>query len=146
NSSYIQTGLQSSLPTFLLFATLLFVPQVRLRVGQVKGILAARVPPARQSLAAAAGLVLACLFVVQLFSLNDQRNIGTAVAFGIIMLSLVLLTGYGGYVSLGQFAFVGVGAAVAAKMHTTSPLAILFAALIAAAVGAAVALPVLRLT
>ena len=43
-SAYIQTGLQSSLPTFLLFATVMFVPQVRLRVGQVKGILAANVP------------------------------------------------------------------------------------------------------
>jgi branched-chain amino acid transport system permease protein len=62
------------------------------------------------------------------------------------MLSLVLLTGYGGYVSLAQFTFVGVGAAVAAKMDTPSPVAILVAVLISAAVGALVALPVLRLT
>ena len=40
----IENGLQTSLPTVMLFAILIFVPQVRLRVGQVKGILAANVP------------------------------------------------------------------------------------------------------
>jgi branched-chain amino acid transport system permease protein len=62
------------------------------------------------------------------------------------MLSMVLLSGYGGYVSLAQYTFAGVGAAVVAKMDTTSPIALLAAVLIAAAVGAIVALPVLRLT
>jgi branched-chain amino acid transport system permease protein len=62
------------------------------------------------------------------------------------MLSLVLLTGYGGYVSLAQLSFVGVGATVVAKMHTSSPLALVVAVVAAAAVGALVALPVLRLT
>jgi branched-chain amino acid transport system permease protein len=71
---------------------------------------------------------------------------GEAVAYAIGMLSLVLLTGYGGYVSLAQLSFVGIGAAVVAKMSTSSPLAILLAVLISAAVGALVALPVLRLT
>ena len=41
---------------------------------------------------------------------------------------------------------MGIGAAVVAKMNTTSPLAVVAAVLIAAAVGALVALPVLRLT
>jgi branched-chain amino acid transport system permease protein len=62
------------------------------------------------------------------------------------MLSLVLLTGYGGYVSMAQLTFMGIGAAVVAKLNTTSPMAIVAAVLIAAAVGALVALPVLRLT
>jgi branched-chain amino acid transport system permease protein len=56
------------------------------------------------------------------------------------------LTGYGGYVSMAQLTFMGIGAAVVCKMNTTSPLAIVFAAVIAGAVGALVALPVLRLT
>jgi branched-chain amino acid transport system permease protein len=145
-SAYIQTGLQSSLPTFLLFVTLLFVPQVRLRVGQVRGILAARVPSARQSLVGAVAVVLGTLALLPLLGANDRVNYGTGLVFGIVMLSLVLLTGYGGYVSLGQFAFVGVGAAVVAKLDTSSPLALVLAMLIAAAVGGLVALPVLRLT
>jgi len=146
NSAYIQTGLQSSLPTFMLFATVLFVPQVRLRVGQVKGILAARVPSNRRALGAAAGLLVVSLLVLQILSPVNTTRFGLAAVLALVMLSLVLLTGYGGYVSLAQYTFVGVGAAVAAKMNTDSPLALLMAAVIAAAIGALVALPVIRLT
>lgn len=145
-SAYLQTGIQSSLPTFMLFGVVLFVPQVRLRVGQVKGIVAARVPPNRRSVVSGAGLIALSLLVLQFLSPVNTTRFGIAAVLAIVMLSLVLLTGYGGYVSLAQYTFVGVGAAVAAKMNTTSPLALVFAALIAAAVGAAVALPVLRLT
>jgi branched-chain amino acid transport system permease protein len=146
DSAYLQTGLQSALPTFMLFAIVLFVPQVRLRVGQVKGILAARVPSNRQAAAAGVGLLVVSLLVLQLLNPVNTIRFGLAAVLALVMLSLVLLTGYGGYVSLAQYTFVGVGAAVAAKMDTTSVLAPILAALIAAAVGAAVALPVIRLT
>ncbi|TAM91121.1 MAG: inner-membrane translocator [Jatrophihabitans sp.] len=142
----IQTGLQSSLPTFMLFAILIFVPQVRLRVGQVKGILAAAVPSQRRALSWSVVLVAAVLAVLPFLGPTNQLRLGTGLAYGIVMLSLMLLTGYGGYVSLAQFTFVGVGAAVVAKAGTSSPWALVVAALIAAAVGALVALPVLRLT
>lgn len=145
-SQLLENGLQSSLPTLMLFAILIFVPQVRLRVGQVKGILAANVPSGRRALVAALGLVVATLVVLPMLNTTNTQRFGIAITYAIVMLSLVLLTGYGGYVSLSQFTFVGVGAAVACKMDTSSPLAILMAVLIAAAVGALVALPVLRLT
>jgi branched-chain amino acid transport system permease protein len=124
----------------------LFVPQVRLRVGQVRGILAARVPSNRQAVVSGVGLIAVSLLVLQFLSPVNTSRFGLAAVLALVMLSLVLLTGYGGYVSLAQYTFVGVGAAVAAKMDTTSPFVLLFAALIAAGVGAAVALPVLRLT
>jgi branched-chain amino acid transport system permease protein len=146
SSAYLQTGLQSSLPTFMLFAIVLFVPQVRLRVGQVKGILAARVPSNRRAGAAGIGLLVVSLLVLQVLSPVNTIRFGLAAVLALVMLSLVLLTGYGGYVSLAQYTFVGVGAAVAAKMDTASVLAPLLAAVIAAAVGAVVALPVIRLT
>ena len=145
-SAYLQTGLQSALPTFMLFAIVLFVPQVRLRVGQVKGILAARVPSTGRAASAGIGLLVISLLLLQLLSPVNTIRFGLAAVLALVMLSLVLLTGYGGYVSLAQYTFVGVGAAVAAKMDTTSVLAPLLAAIIAAAVGAAVALPVIRLT
>jgi branched-chain amino acid transport system permease protein len=145
-SQLLETGLQFALPTLMLFLILIFVPEVRLRVGQVKGILAANVPSGRRALAWAGVLILATIAALQVLSPTHKLNFGDAVIFSITMLSLVLLTGYGGFVSLSQFTFVGVGAAVACKMNTTSPLAILAAVLITAAVGAAVALPVLRLT
>jgi branched-chain amino acid transport system permease protein len=145
-SAYVQTGLQSSLPTFLLFAVVIFIPQVRLRVGQVKGILAANVPSVRTAAMWSAVLLALVLAVLPLLGINNKQNLGDALVFGILMLSLVLLTGYGGYVSLCQLTFFGVGVTIAAKWSTTSPLIILFAMLVTAAVGALVALPVLRLT
>jgi branched-chain amino acid transport system permease protein len=63
-----------------------------------------------------------------------------------VMLSLVLLTGYGGHVSLAQFTFAGVGALAYAKLDQPNLYGLLLSALIAAGVGALVALPVLRLT
>jgi branched-chain amino acid transport system permease protein len=140
------TGFQSSLPTILLFLVVIFVPQVQLRVGQIKGILAAPVPTLNRSLATGVALIAAVVIVTPMLSAVNTQRFGLAIAWAIAMLSLVLLTGYGGYVSLAQLAFMGIGAAVVAKMDTTSPLAVLLAVLIAAAVGALVALPVLRLT
>jgi branched-chain amino acid transport system permease protein len=140
------SGVQAAMPTILLFVVLIFVPQVRLRVGQIKGILAAPVPTARRSiLVGTAALIAALVFVPGLSETNTQRA-GLALAYAMVMLSLVLLTGYGGYVSLAQLAFMGIGAVVVCKMNTTSPFAVILAALTAAAVGALVALPVLRLT
>jgi branched-chain amino acid transport system permease protein len=139
-------GFQASLPTFLLFVVLIFVPQVRLRVGQIKGILSAPVPSASRVLQVGAGLIVVIIAVTPMLSATNVQRLGLALAYAMVMLSLVLLTGYGGYVSLAQFAFMGIGAAVVCKMDTTSPLAVIFAVLIAAGVGAVVALPVLRLT
>jgi branched-chain amino acid transport system permease protein len=145
-TSQLLDGLQASLPTFLLFVVLIFVPQVRLRVGQIKGILSAPVPSRARALQAGGVLVVAVFAAMPLLSATNSQRVGYALAYAIVMLSLVLLTGYGGYVSLAQLSFMGIGAAVVAKMHTSSPFAILLAVLIAAAVGALVALPVLRLT
>ena len=139
-------GIRDALPTIVLFIVLIFLPQVRLRVGQIKGVLAAPVPTRARTWQV--GLVLAGLLMVIGGQLSDTNILllGKAMAFAIAMLSLVLVTGYGGYVSLAQMSFMGIGAAVVCKLDTTNPLALVFAVVVAAAAGALVALPVLRLT
>ena len=72
--------------------------------------------------------------------------VGTAATYAMVMLSLVLLTGYGGHVSLAQLTFAGVGALAYAKLDEPNLVGLLLSALVAAGVGALVALPVLRLT
>jgi branched-chain amino acid transport system permease protein len=139
-------GFQASLPTFLLFIVLIFVPQVRLRVGQIKGILSAPVPSPTRVLQSGVGLIIAIVAILPLLSTTNVDRVGYALSYALVMLSLVLLTGYGGYVSLAQLSFMGIGATVVAKLNTSSPLAVVLAVLVAAAVGAVVALPVLRLT
>lgn len=145
-SPYVQVGLQTSLPTFLLFVVLLFVPQVSLRVGQVRGIVSASIPSATRSAQFAVGALGAGLLLVNLLDGAQLQDLGIAIAYAIVMLSMVLLTGYGGYLSLAQFTFFGIGAATVAKLDTPSPMAIVLAVVLATVAGALVALPVLRLT
>ncbi|HEV3352272.1 MAG TPA: ATP-binding cassette domain-containing protein [Acidimicrobiales bacterium] len=69
--------------------------------------------------------------------------------YAIIAVSLVVLTGWAGQISLGQFAFVGLGAAVTASLLVSAGADFLLAMLAAALVGAATAIlvgiPALRI-
>ncbi len=139
-------GIRAVVPTLFLFVVILLMPQAPLRIGQVKGLKAAPVPTLPRASAVGAALV----FVVAVFSLGLSEStlllVGTAATYAIVNLSLVLLTGYGGHVSLAQFTFAGVGALAYAKLEMPNLMGLVLAAVIAAVVGALVALPVLRLT
>ncbi len=139
-------GLRASVPTLFLFATMLLLPQEKLRVGSVSGAAMVRVPSHRRTVAWGVALVATVTVVTAFVGPGTVSSISRALAFAIIMLSLVLLTGYGGDVSLGQMTFVGVGALVIARVFGgLDPVSILVASLVAAAVGVLVALPALRL-
>ncbi|MBZ5734615.1 ABC transporter permease [Nocardioides sp. TRM66260-LWL] len=132
-------------PLFL-FAVVIGMPQTQLRIGQVKGIVTAPVPSLRASAGWGAALVLGMAVYTAGMGEADLLLLGTAATYAIVMLSLVLLTGYGGHVSLGQFTFAGVGALTYAKLDEPNLVGLLVSALVAGAVGALVALPVIRLT
>jgi branched-chain amino acid transport system permease protein len=140
------SGLRAVIPTLFLFAVIVLMPQAQLRVGQVKGIVSAPVPTVRRSLVAGAAVVVLVALLTLSMSGSSILLAGTAATYAMVMLSLVLVTGYGGHVSLAQFTFAGVGALAYAKLDSPTIFGLVVAALIAAAVGALVALPVLRLT
>jgi branched-chain amino acid transport system permease protein len=140
------SGVRAVIPTLFLFAVIIAMPQAQLRVGQVKGIVSARLPSVQRAVTAGATLVVVVAVLTLSMSASNVLLAGTAATYAMVMLSLVLLTGYGGHVSLAQFTFAGVGALAYAKLDSPNLLGLLLAALIAAAVGALVALPVLRLT
>lgn len=76
----------------------------------------------------------------------SQTNIGSLfLIYGIVVVSLVVLTGWGGQVSLGQFALVGVGALVGGAIIEKTPLPFPVALLAGSTAGAAAAM-VLGLT
>ena len=145
-TSQALVGVRAAIPTLFLFAVLVFLPQVRLRVGEIRGIAAVRVPGAGKVAAAGLAFVAAVGAASLLLPTVQVHRLTLGLVYAAAMLSLVLLTGYGGHVSLAQFTFAGVGAVTVAKVGASSPLALLAAAAVAAAVGALVALPVLRLT
>lgn len=139
-------AVDSVVPALFLFAVVVLMPQAQLRIGQVKGIVSAPLPSVPKAL----GWGAALLVVVGLLagSLDDANLflLGIAATYAIMMLSLVLLTGYGGHVSLAQFAFTGIGALTYAKLDEPNLFGLLVSALVAAGAGALVAIPVLRLT
>ncbi|MBL7492401.1 ATP-binding cassette domain-containing protein [Frankia sp. AgB1.9] len=99
--------------------------------------------PTRLAVAVAAGVVLI------LTTPNDWSDALTATTIGaIICVSLVVVTGYAGQLSLAQYAFAGWGGYVASRLAATHGLPFLLALVIGVAaavpVGVLVGLPALR--
>lgn len=134
------------IPALFLFAVIVLLPQAQLRIGQVKGIVSAPVPTLPRMLTSGGVFLVFVLILVAGMSEANLLRVGTAATYAIVMLSLVLLTGYGGHVSLAQLTFAGVGALTYAKLDEPNLYGLIVSALVAVAVGALVALPVLRLT
>ena len=133
------------IPMVFLFLALLALPQGRLR-GRTAVVRPPRVAGLRESVFTAAGFLALAVLLAVILSAGTLATVSLAVAFGIVMLSLVLLTGYGGQVSLCQLTFAGLGAFAMAKVGDGGSVLGLLAAMgLAGAVGALIALPALRL-
>jgi branched-chain amino acid transport system permease protein len=151
----IGAELTAVLPMVFLFIALVAMPSVRLRaVGRLNTIRIPRVAGGRESLVAGALFVVAAivfsLFFGPVFLSVGLSTVGPiagqTMVYGIIALSLVLLTGYAGQVSLCQFAFMGIGAFCMGKVAGGgSLLGLVVAVAVCAAVGALIALPTIRL-
>ena len=142
----IQGLLTLSVPSVILFIVLLVLPMHRIRTGAPQRH--APLAPAGfvRSLQGGALLVAAVVVAVSFMGPGNIVKLGIGLAFALVCLSLVPLTGYGGYVSICQLTFAGLGAFAMYKFgHGGSLLGLLMAAVIAGGVGALVALPALRL-
>ena len=156
-SPYLASNLVTDIPVILpmvfLFIALVTLPSVRLRAaGQMSTMRVPRVAGGKESMVAgAAFLVVALVVSVLLAGLSYQgptalQLAGEVMAFAMVGLSLVLLTGYSGQVSLCQFSFMGIGAFVMGKVAGGgSLLGLVAAAAVCAVVGALIALPTIRL-
>ena len=135
-----------AIPTLMLFVVLLVLPEVRLRNGSDVAAHMPRLASARRSLLAGGALVLAAALFAGVAADGTLAEVGQGLALAVIALSLVPLTGWAGQVSLCQMTFAGIGAFAAVKVAPDGgALGLLAAALLAAPVGALVALPALRL-
>ncbi len=126
-SSWDSTGILKSVPR-----DLAFLPEVRW---------------ARRGLA----VVLAALvvFVPLAFTPSTVTTLSFALVWGLVAMSLVVLTGWGGNISLGQFGIVGIGAMAAANLMTRWNVDLFVgmaaAMLLGAVVAVAIGLPALRI-
>lgn len=138
--------IQNIIPMVVLFVVLIALPQDRLRTASFAGSVAPRVASLRSSLAGGGALLLGAIIVSTQLSGPNLRIGANGFALALVLLSLVLLTGYGGMVSLCQFTFVGLGATMMGHYgHGGSLLGVLAAVGMCAAVGAIVALPTLKM-
>jgi ABC-type branched-subunit amino acid transport system permease subunit len=143
-----QPGVQEAIP----FLVVIIAMVVKGRLIPERGALATgRLPLAPPSRIRVVPLVLlAGITVLLLATLNHtyQTGIATSLIMAIIALSLVVVTGFVGQISLAQMSFAGVGAFAVAKFATDLnipfPIPILLAALLTVPVGILIGLPALR--
>ena len=160
--SILATGLRPAFPFLVLVVLLLFLPGLRTRLEAIDPLSSCDPPP--PALAAslrderlerltrlAFPAFLLVFMVLALFVVSSYWLflLTQGIVFTIIFLSITVLTGMSGQISLCQAAFAGVGAFTAGQLamrHDVPFVAGMVAgAVVAAAVGALVAVPALRL-
>jgi branched-chain amino acid transport system permease protein len=137
--------LQVGVPGVFLFLVLLALPDAKLSVGRIVGRDTPAVPRLRTTVLRGALFVPAVAVCATLVG-DNIGDLHRALIYGTLLLSLVLLTGYSGQISLAQYVFFGLGAFAMAKVGGgDSLLGMGAAAAIAVPFGVVVALPALRL-
>jgi ABC-type branched-subunit amino acid transport system ATPase component/ABC-type branched-subunit amino acid transport system permease subunit len=147
--SWANTGVTSAVPLLAIVVLLAVVGKsIPDRSDAEQGTLP-RVP--RPRVRPAVGVALVAVGLLALVFTHGTVRFGliTSFAFGIIALSIVLVTGVLGQVSLAQAAFAGIGGFAVAKLASGAgigfPWAPILAALIAALFGVLCGLPALRI-
>jgi branched-chain amino acid transport system permease protein len=144
-SSEIWNHLQVGVPGVFLFVMLLALPEEKLSVGRVVGRDTPLVPGLPATLVRAAIFIPVVALLASVAG-DNLLDLTRALVYATLILSLVLLTGYSGQISLAQYVFFGLGAFAMGKVAGgDSILGMGAAAAIAVPLGVLVALPALRL-
>lgn len=144
-TSEIWNHLQVGVPGVFLFLVLLALPEAKLSVGRVVGRDTPSAPGLPASLVRAAVFVPAVALLASVAG-DNLLDLTRALVYATLILSLVLLTGYSGQISLAQYVFFGLGAFAMGKVAGgDSIVGMGAAAAIAVPLGVVVALPALRL-
>ncbi len=112
---YLPTGdlvqrVLPSLPMIALFVIVVLTRQDRIVTSGVRSSRAPRLPGAREAAGWAVGFVALVAVAEPLLSGATVGHLNEALASAVILLSLVLVVGYGGQVSLCQLTFAGLSA------------------------------------
>jgi branched-chain amino acid transport system permease protein len=143
-----QQGIESAAPFVIVIAVMVIagrgIPaRGNIREGRPPTAAPGLVRPITFVLAVAAAVVL-----LAVFNSTYQAAMATSLTMAVVVLSLVVVTGYVGQVSLMQMTFVGLGALFTAKLAFNLgipfPLPIIIGAIIVAPVGVLLGLPALR--
>ena len=147
-AQYVQTpGLSASIPFFVILVVIVAGGKAR----PTRGDLPTRLPlpgPGRIRLPTAAIFAGATLILIWTLGSAYVDAITTTMTTGILVLSVVVVTGYAGQLSLCQWALAGMGAWISGRLNDVYGWPFWFCAVIgiggAMAAGLVVALPALR--
>lgn len=144
-----QQGLPQGVPFIVILIVLVLAGRAATGRGQSEGIRHPAVGRPRQPVLTAAVCFVAGSALVLGLSGSLRVAFITSLVAVCLCLSLVVLTGYVGQVSLAQMSFAGVSAFVVSHLTTSAgvpfPLSLLLAALAAVPVGLLIGLPALRI-
>ncbi len=161
-ASVAAQGLKPALPFAVLFLLLLFWPGLRNRREALDPLAGADPPPPSLASAVRSAAftrsthILGSLFVGFVVYMALVRAdtfwlslLTLTLVYSVIFLSITVITGMGGQISLCQATFAGIGALTTAQLVSALGANVIFGmlagAVVAAAVGALLAIPVLRL-
>lgn len=142
----VWNSMRTAIPGLFLFLALLLVPAAKLTVGRVVGRKAPNVPSLRSSLIRGGVFIGAMIVLSRIAPAERLPDMTRGLVFALLLLSLVLLTGFSGQVSLCQYAFMAMGAwAMGHTFGGDNLIGMLLAGVVAVPLGIVVALPALRL-
>ena len=141
-------GAGELIPLVLVLVVLTFRGQTMPSRGTLVQVTLGRAPRPHWRLPTAVIGTAVGVGAIYFFTGNDRAALYTSMITGVITLSLVVVTGYTGQISLAQLTFAGVSAYILSTFATSwgipFPIAPILAALVAAAAGVVIGIPALR--
>ena len=141
-------GAGELIPLVLVLVVLAVRGQTMPRRGTLLQVTLGRAPRPHWRLPTAVVGFAIGLAAIYFFTGNDRAALYTSFITGVITLSLVVVTGYTGQISLAQLTFAGVSAYIlstfASSWGIPFPIAPIMAALVAAVMGVVIGIPALR--
>ena len=143
-----QPGVQVALPLVVVFVAMIVSGRLIPQRGTVSEGRPPKTPSGKIHVVPFGAFIAVGVALLVFGSTTYQSAVGTSVAFAILSLSLVVITGWTGQISFAQMTFAGLSGFFLSKLTLSLgvpfPLSILLAALGAVPVGVLVGLPALR--
>lgn len=141
------SGLQQAVPVIVIITVLALRGYALPDRAAIVGHRLPSSPEPRHVTVWTVGLVTLCAVGLLTFDAGYRQALVVSLIFALLTLSVVVVTGYTGQISLAQLAFAGTAGFAAIKLadgHVPFPIALVLAAALATAIGVAVAWPVTR--
>jgi len=146
--TWFPAGAGQLIPLVLVLAVLAFRGQTMPSRGTLVQVTLGRAPRPHWRLPTAVVGTAIGIGAIYFFTGNERAALYSSMITGVITLSLVVVTGYTGQISLAQLTFAGVSAYIlstfASSWGIPFPIAPIMAALVAAAAGVLIGIPALR--